>query len=42
VGKASGNGKGCKGLKMTNFSSKHVALLKNNKKDCADIPCNVN
>jgi len=26
------------GLKMTNFYSKHVALLKN-KKDCADVYC---
>jgi len=24
---------------MTNFKSKHVALLKNNKKDCADVYC---
>jgi len=38
VGKASGNGKCCKGLKMTNFQSKHVALLKNTK-DCADVHC---
>jgi len=38
VGKASGNGKCCKGLKITNFLSKHVALLKN-KKGCADIYC---
>ena len=37
MGKASCNGKGCKGLKMTNFKSKHVALLKNNKKICADV-----
>ena len=28
----------CKGLKMTNFYSKHVALLKN-KIDCVDIYC---
>ena len=40
MGKASGNGKCCKGLKMTNFYSKHVALLKNKKKkDCADVYC---
>jgi len=38
VGKASGNGKCCKGLKMTNFWSKHVALLEN-KKGCADVYC---
>ena len=25
------------GLKMTNFQSKHIALLKNNKKDCANV-----
>ena len=36
MGKASGNGKSCKGLKMANVQSKHVALLKN-KKDCADL-----
>jgi len=24
---------------MTNFQSKHVALLKNNKKDYADVYC---
>ena len=42
VGKASGNEKRCKGLKITNFQSKHVALLKN-KVDCADVYlCNVN
>ena len=28
----------CKGLKMTNFQSKHVALLKN-KKYCSDVYC---
>ena len=28
----------CKGLKMTNFQPKHVALLKN-KTDCADVYC---
>ena len=38
MGKAPGNEKCCKGLKMTNFQSKHVALLKN-KKDCADVYC---
>jgi len=38
VGKASGNGKCSKGLKMTNFKSKHVALLKY-KIDCANIYC---
>ena len=38
MGKASGNGNVVRGLKMTNFYSKHVALLKN-KKDCADVYC---
>jgi len=38
VGKASGDEKFCKGLKMTNFQSKHVALLKN-EIDCADVYC---
>jgi len=37
VGKASGDGKYCKGLKMTNLV-KHVALLKN-KIDFADVYC---
>ena len=38
MGKASANGKSCKGLKMTNFWSKYVALLKN-KIVCAGVYC---
>ena len=38
LGKASDNEKCCKSLKMTNFLSKHVALLKN-KIDCAHVYC---
>ena len=38
MGKASGKEKCCKGLKMTDFQSKHVALFKN-KTDCADVYC---